>query len=124
MAIQIRRGSNSDWESNNSKVTYGEPAFTYDTGRFFVGKSTVGTWAEFMNIETLATPYDTATTYNVGDYCVYRGKLYQCTASTTGDWDATKWNLSTVGDKIAEVESELDALGNVSNLSYTVVSTF
>lgn len=37
MAIQIRRGTDSEWESNKSNIVAGEPAVTLDTGRFFVG---------------------------------------------------------------------------------------
>lgn len=37
MAIQIRRGTDAEWESNNSNIVAGEPAVTLDTGRFFVG---------------------------------------------------------------------------------------
>lgn len=37
MAIQIRRGTNTEWESNKSNIVAGEPAVTLDTGRFFVG---------------------------------------------------------------------------------------
>ena len=50
MAIQIRRGTNAQWESNNGNIVSGEPAITTDTKRFFVGTGT-GTFAEFPTIE-------------------------------------------------------------------------
>lgn len=37
MAIQIRRGTNTEWESNNSNIVVGEPAIATDAERFFVG---------------------------------------------------------------------------------------
>ena len=48
MAIQIRRGTDTEWETNKSNIVVGEPAVTTDTGRFFVGTGT-GTYAEFAN---------------------------------------------------------------------------
>ena len=46
MAIQIRRGTNAQWESNKSNIVAGEPAITTDTGRFFVGTGS-GTYQEY-----------------------------------------------------------------------------
>ena len=48
MAIQIRRGTDSGWESNNSNIVAGEPAITTDTGRFFVGVDD-GEFVEFAS---------------------------------------------------------------------------
>lgn len=55
MAIQIRRGSKSSWESNKSNVVAGEPVVATDTGEVFVGTGT-GTytalfkWAKTQDI--------------------------------------------------------------------------
>lgn len=35
--------------------------------------------------------YDTNTSYEPGQACFYLGKLYRCTATTTGAWDAADW---------------------------------
>lgn len=37
MAIQIRRGTESEWEAGKQNIVVGEPCVTTDTGRFFVG---------------------------------------------------------------------------------------
>lgn len=50
MAIQIRRGTNAQWESNNGNIVVGEPAITTDTERLFVGTGT-GTYAEFPSVD-------------------------------------------------------------------------
>ena len=50
MAIQIRRGTNAQWEAQNGNIVSGEPAIATDTKRFFVGTGT-GTFAEFPTIE-------------------------------------------------------------------------
>ena len=52
MAIQIRRGTEAQWESNKSHIVEGEPAVTTDTGRFFVGTGS-GTYAEFPNTDSI-----------------------------------------------------------------------
>lgn len=38
-----------------------------------------------------APDYDETVTYSVGDYTVNSGRLYKCTASTSGAFDSTKW---------------------------------
>ena len=50
MAIQFRRGTDAQWESNKGNIVSGEPAVTTDTGRFFVGTGT-GTYKEFPNVD-------------------------------------------------------------------------
>lgn len=52
MAIQIRRGTNANWEANKSNIVQGEPAITVDTERFFVGTGD-GTYAEFVNVNDI-----------------------------------------------------------------------
>lgn len=52
MAIQIRRGTDSQWESNKSNIVAGEPAVTLDTGRFFVGTGS-GTYEEYINVNSI-----------------------------------------------------------------------
>ena len=52
MAIQIRRGTDADWEANKSNIVSGEPAITTDSGRFFVGTGN-GTYEEFVNVDDL-----------------------------------------------------------------------
>ena len=92
MAIQIRRGTDSGWESNNSNIVAGEPAVATDTERFFVGVDS-GEYMELSNINLIAPQYDSSATYNVGDYVIYQGRLYVCnTANTTGAWNSSKWN--------------------------------
>lgn len=95
MAIQIRRGTNAEWESNKSNIVVGEPAVATDEGRFFIGTGT-GTYAEMSNIENLAEAFDSSATYAVGDYCTYQGKLYVCNSATTGNWTSADWNEISV----------------------------
>ena len=50
MALQIRRGTDADWEITKQNIKAGEPAVALDTGRFFVGTDD-GEFAEFANVE-------------------------------------------------------------------------
>ena len=46
--------------------------------------------------KTTTTPYNSASTYEVGDLCIYNGNMYCCkTSITTAEaWDSTHWNLA------------------------------
>lgn len=100
MAIQIRRGLNSAWESNSGDVVVGEPVIATDTERFFIGTGT-GTYAEFANIDLLAPAYDSFVQWYEGQYCTKDGKMYVCSADTTGAWDSTKWSVANINDIIS-----------------------
>lgn len=98
MAIQIRRGTESGWETNYTDVVVGEPVLATDTERFFIGTGT-GTFAEFANIDNLAPAYDSSVQWYEGQYCVYQGKLYVASADTTGAFDSDDWteaNINTI----------------------------
>lgn len=48
-----------------------------------------------------AEAYDSTSTYNTDDYCIYNGELYKCNDdNVTGAWDATKWDLTKVIDEL------------------------
>lgn len=57
------------------------------------------------NVYTLLAPeYDSSKTYHTGDYCIHDYVLYKCNAPTdaptTGDWDLSKWDYTTIIDII------------------------
>lgn len=109
MAIQMRRGTDSQWESNKSNIVVGEPAVTTDTERLFVGTGS-GTYTEFANADIVASEYNTTTTYAVGDVVRYQGKLYVCNTATSGAWVAANWTETTVNSLID------NSIGDVSEL--------
>lgn len=60
-------------------------------------------------IYQLADEYDSSASYAVGDYCSYEGKIYRCTAATTGTFDASAWTDSIfVLDELQADISSLD----------------
>lgn len=107
MAIQIRRGTNANWESNYSNIVSGEPAITTDSERFLVGTSS-GVFAEFSNINMLAEPYDVASSYIAEQTCNYKGQVYVCLSPTSGAWDSTKWSAVTLSDSVLSASDYLE----------------
>lgn len=68
--------------------------------------STTGILLGPGNIVTaIADPYDSASTYTEGSFCVQDGKVYECTSaiSTPEVWNAAHWQRIKVMDKIAEL---------------------
>ena len=47
--------------------------------------------------------------YNVGDYCIYKNKLYRCiTAVTTGEaFDSAKWEETSVKSELSTLNSNI-----------------
>ena len=103
MAILIRRGTDAQWESNNSNIAQGEPAIAYDTGRFFCGTGT-GTFVELSALSKadylelalmLALAYSTSKTYVKGEFCTRSTNLYEAKQdiNTAESWTSSHWTL-------------------------------
>ena len=81
---------------------------------------------DYECLENYNTPdFSTSSTYQVGDYVMYQGKLYKCkTAITTGGaWDSTKWSLAILSDDVADLNSTLNSLDNTVGV-YDVDTTY
>lgn len=91
MAIQIRRGTDAQWESNKSNIVAGEPAITTDTGRFMVGTGS-GTFAEFVNTGDLATAEQDLKDYS--DTNLQTAKDYTDTKTTVEIYQASGYVVS------------------------------
>lgn len=52
--------------------------------------------------ETIADGYNPAGTYSAGDFCIYNDKLYKANGSTTGTFDASKWEFIQITDELGE----------------------
>lgn len=59
-----------------------------------------------------ADKYSTATTYAVGDYCIYENELYKCkTAITTPEnWDTEKWEKTSIAKEMISLTSHISEL--------------
>jgi len=53
-------------------------------------------------VETVAPVYSASSTYDLGDFVSYQGKMYKCTTaiSTAESWDSTHWTETTVVDNL------------------------
>ena len=107
MAIQIRRGTNTEWESNNSNIVVGEPAIATDAERFFVGTAS-GDYAEFANLDIIAPAYDTFASYVVGDVINRQGKLYSCNTPCSGSFNVSYWDEKSLAEILKDLENEID----------------
>lgn len=65
-------------------------------------KVTAGAIADLASAN-VAAPYNSATTYAIGQYCLYEGDIYRCIAITTGTFDATKWTQIVVTSEFRRV---------------------
>lgn len=59
--------------------------------------------AQSGGIDVIADEFDSTSTYAVGDYCTYAGKLYKCTTAitTAGAWDSNNWTETLVMDEVS-----------------------
>ena len=83
-------------------------------------------------IYQIAEQYDPSASYAVGDYCSYEGKIYRCTAATTGTFDDSKWTdsvivmnaLKTLKGRVDTAESDISTLNtSLANIEqYTNVT--
>ena len=66
----------------------------------------------------VADDYDATATYDVGDLCVYKGVLYECTtAITTAEaWNSAHWSRINLGDIISDLEDRVDTIENTEGL--------
>lgn len=46
--------------------------------------------------ENAADAYDDTATYTAGDLCIYQNMLYKANATTTGDFNPTAWDATTI----------------------------
>lgn len=45
--------------------------------------------------------YDPTKTYTAGEYCIQNNTLYRANANTTGTWDSTKWDATSIAAELA-----------------------
>lgn len=65
-------------------------------------------------LDDFADEYDSSSTYAVGDFVIHDGQLYVCnTASTTGTWDSTKWDATTIGSEIESINATVGTVNSI-----------
>ena len=55
----------------------------------------------------MAPEFSTASTYAVGDFCIYKDVLYRCTTAitTAGAWSASKWTAVKTMNEVADIKA-------------------
>ena len=57
----------------------------------------------------ISDAYDSTSTYNTGDFCIYNNTLYKCNEdSVTGAWNSSKWTATKVTTELEDVLTEVD----------------
>lgn len=63
----------------------------------------------------ISDEYNSAETYAKGNLCIYNGKIYEAIKETTGTWDATAWEETTLAEVNAKMRSDITNLTEKSN---------
>lgn len=63
----------------------------------------------------ISDEYNSAETYAKGNLCIYNGKIYEAIKETTGTWDATAWEETT----LAKVNGKLN--GDIASLTENTI---
>ena len=58
----------------------------------------------------ISDEYNLAETYAKGNLCIYNGKIYEAIKETTGTWDATAWEETTLAEVNAKMRSDITNL--------------
>lgn len=102
MALQIRRGTDAQWDINKLSIVAGEPVIATDTGRFFMGTAP-GEFIEMASLHKddylelanlLAVPYSSSDTYYEGQFATHDGQIYAAKQdiSTAEAWTDAHWD--------------------------------
>lgn len=87
---------------------------------FRVGSETLKYNYEALdNYNTPNFSTSSSTTYAVGDYVMYNGKLYKCTTATTGGtWVSGSWTEAVLSDAVSDLSRHLGDLENAINQEF------
>ena len=69
----------------------------------------------------IAQEFDSSKTYEVGDFCLYEGRLYKCAVAGTGEWNVNKWLETSVLEESISVD---DIEGYVGSMQSSVQEQF
>lgn len=87
-----------------------------DTGKVFRFDEENKVWHEEVKTSAsesfIANEFSASSTYAVGDYVIYEGKLYQCTTAVTtaGSWNSSNWTQAVLGNDVAVLGNDVSDL--------------
>ena len=100
-------GSSSDYakgdhvhptDTSRQPATLSSPILIGGTSQTTVEGALGGLNTVKTDLGVVAAPFDTTTTYAVGDYCTYQGKFYKFYNAHTGAWNASDVTETVVAD--------------------------
>lgn len=50
--------------------------------------------------DIVSDAFDSETSYDIGDYCIYEGALYKCSIAHTGAWNASDFSVTTIAEEL------------------------
>ena len=122
----VKGNSESSYRTGNVNITksnigLGNVVNTGDSDTPVSGGTTKFTTGGAYNLLlNLASAFDTATAYAIGDYVTYNGNLYRCTtAHSAGAWDSTHFTVVNVGDEIEQLNEIMASLPTDAVLHYS-----
>ena len=67
--------------------------------------------------------YDNSKSYAVGDYCIYNNKFYRFITAieSAEEFNIAKWEQTTVGKEVNQLNSNLDGLGYGEHYAYNIL---
>lgn len=69
----------------------------------------------------ISDEYNSAETYAKGNLCIYNGKIYEAIKETTGIWDATAWEETTLAKVNSKLNGDIASLTEKMYVSYDSV---
>lgn len=61
-------------------------------------------------VKNIADTYSESESYAEGDLCIHEYALFKCTGTTTGTWDSTKWQATTVAELLDSIDLSAEAI--------------
>lgn len=61
-------------------------------------------------VGNIADTYNTSESYVVDYLCIHENALYKCIGATTGTWDSTKWQATTIAEIIATIDLSAESI--------------
>jgi hypothetical protein len=73
---------------------------------------------------TIAKSYDSTSTYNVGDFCIYNGYLYKCieAITTPENFNINHWENTKVTDEFKNIDTGIVTLAKTLTAGSTTIS--
>ena len=71
----------------------------------------------------ISDEYNSAETYAKGNLCIYNGKIYEAIKETTGTWDATAWEETTLAKVNGKLNGDIISLSEKTTMSWSGIDT-